>query len=97
MKGIGEQILNASSNLLGFCFVILTSLKLFNVADRTLVDEFLIVTLVLFMTSCLLSFLAIRSTEEKGKKIEKAAEFTFMTGLFLLFATTLLFAFDVLG
>jgi hypothetical protein len=36
---IAPHILNASSNLLGICFVVLTSLKVLNVAKNTIIDE----------------------------------------------------------
>lgn len=97
MKGTAEQILNASSNLLGFCLVIITSLKLFKFTEKTLVDEFMVVNLVLFITSCLLSFMALRADEVRGRKYETAAEYSFLAGLFILFLTTLLFALNVLA
>jgi len=50
------HILNASSNLLGLCFVVLTSLKLFNVAHKTVIDDLTIAATILFMASCILSF-----------------------------------------
>ncbi|WP_431198565.1 hypothetical protein ACRQ5D_28840 [Mucilaginibacter sp. P25] len=33
------HILNAASNLLGLCFVVLTSLKFLKMSDRTYIDE----------------------------------------------------------
>jgi hypothetical protein len=89
------HILNASSNLLGLCFVVLTSLKLLNISHRTILDELAGCAIVLFMTSCLLSFLAIRGSKN-GKRYEDIADFTFLIGIFLLFVTTLLFSFNVI-
>ena len=37
-KDKSPHILNASSNLLGLCFVVLTSLKLLNIAGKTIID-----------------------------------------------------------
>jgi hypothetical protein len=39
------HILNASSNLLGLCFVVLTSLKFLKLTDRTYIDETVAVAL----------------------------------------------------
>ena len=59
------HILNASSNLLGICFVVLTSLKLLNIGKTTIIDEVATVDIVAFTTSCLLSFLSLRSNSPK--------------------------------
>jgi len=92
-----SHILSASSNLLGICFILLTSLKLFNVASKTIIDEITLVAIVLFMSSCVLSFLSIRSKTNRSEKYEKIADLIFLGGLFLLFITTVLFTFDVIA
>ena len=91
------HILNASSNLLGICFILLTSLKLFNISQKTFIDEMTAGAVVLFMTSCLLSFLSIRGSAKKSRKLEKIAEYFFLLGLVVLFITTLLFSFDIVS
>jgi len=89
------HILNASSNLLGLCFVVLTSLKLLNISHRTILDELTGGAIVLFMSSCILSFLAIRGSKN-SKRYEDIADFIFLTGITLLFVTTLLFSFNII-
>ena len=54
------HILNASSNLLGLCFVVLTSLKLLDIAHKTVIDDLTVAATIFFMASCILSFLSIR-------------------------------------
>ena len=88
------HILNASSNLLGICFIVLTSLKLLNQTSKTIIDEITLGAIMLFMGSCILSFLSIRSKSNFADKLEKMADYMFITGLLLLFATTLLFSFN---
>jgi hypothetical protein len=61
------HILNASSNLLGLCFVVLTSLKLFKISQKTFIDELTSIAIVLFMASCILSFLSIRGNIKKKR------------------------------
>ena len=95
-KDKSSHILNASSNLLGFCFVMLTSLKLLKIAHRTVIDELTTLALVLFMGSCLLSFLAIRGNSH-AERFEQLADYLFVAGLVLLFLTTLLFSFNVIA
>lgn len=80
------HILNTSSNLLGFCLVILTSLKITNYSEQTLIDEFTAISAMLFMVSSLLSFLSIRSENERlSYRYEKMADFIFLGALFGIF------------
>lgn len=90
------HILNASSNLLGICFVLLTSLKVLGKSGQTIVDEISFVAVIFFMTSCYMSFLSIRSKQEKGLLLEKIADYFFLGGLTLLFITMILFMFNVI-
>jgi amino acid permease len=87
------HVLNASSNLLGLCFVVLTSLKVLKFSDTTLIDELTIGATILFMISCILSFLLIR---RNNKRYENIADLTFLLGLITLFVTTILFSFNVI-
>jgi len=90
------HILNASSNLLGLCFIVLTSLKLFNISQKTFIDELTTFAIVLFMASCVLSFLSIRGDIKKSGRFENIADYLFLTGILLLFATTILFSFNLI-
>jgi hypothetical protein len=87
------HVLNASSNLLGLCFVVLTSLKVLKFSDTTLIDELTIGATILFMISCILSFLLIRIN---NKRYENIADLTFLLGLITLFVTTILFSFNII-
>jgi hypothetical protein len=99
MNGNNEKsphILNASSNLLGICFIVLTSLKLLNKGSQTIIDDITLGAIILFMGSCIFSFLSLRSKNSFGEKLEKAADYMFIVGLLLLFITTLLFSFNLI-
>jgi hypothetical protein len=89
------HILNTSATLFGLCYVVLTSLKALKVDRETLMDEFTTVSMFLFITSCLLSFLSIRG---KGKSAvyERMAEYVFLGGLLALFVTTIFIVFNVI-
>ena len=90
------HILNTSSNLLGICFIVLTSLQVLKLKQTSLIDEFTAVATVSFMLSSLLSFLSLRSKNDNlSEKYENFADFIFMTGLSVLFITTMVITFDI--
>lgn len=92
-----QHILNTSSNLLGFCLIVLTSLKISKFSERTLIDEFIGVACILLVSSSLFSFLSIRSkTEKKAIYNEKIADNIFIAGLIFVFLITFLIAFSIL-
>ena len=100
MKNNNEKaphILNASSNLVGICFIVLTSLKVLNVSKTTIIDEVTTLAIMAFMASCLLSFLSLRSQGPRSYKLEKMADLIFISGISLLFITTILFTFDIIA
>ena len=90
------HILNASSNLLGICFIVLTSLKLLKVSQKTFIDELTSGAIVIFMASCVLSFLSIRGNIKKSGKFENIADYLFLIGIILLFLTTILFTLNII-
>lgn len=89
------HILNASSTLLGLCFVVLTSLKLRDNKEVSVIDEFTAVAILLFMTSSILSYLSMRNSKPTGKRYEKVADIIFLSGLVFLFLTTILITLNV--
>lgn len=90
------HILNTSANLLGFCFIVLTSVKVAKLHESTFIDEGAALAIVLFMSSCLLSFLAMRSKNVNSNKLESTADILFLCGLIVLFITTMLIAFNII-
>jgi hypothetical protein len=82
--------------LLGICFVVLTSLKLLKISQKTLIDEFTVLATALLMASCLLSFLAIRGSIKNGSRYEAIADYFFVAALLILFITTVLFSLDII-
>ncbi|AZA62917.1 MULTISPECIES: hypothetical protein [Chryseobacterium] len=85
MEKKSSHILNASSNLLGFSMLIITSLKITKTSHNTYLDEFAGVACVLFACSSFLSFLAIRSRKEKMEnRYEQIADYLFLSALFCI-------------
>jgi len=95
-KDKSPHILNASSNLLGLCFVVLTYLKMAGKSKTTIVDDITFVAIILFMASCFLSFLSIREDNRRSMMLEQVADVIFLSGLALLFLTTILFSFNII-
>ena len=77
------HILNAASNLLWICFVLITGLKVAGVSHGTYLDEIVIFAAVLFVSSCLLSYASIR-TEKRTGRLERLADICFLVGLICL-------------
>jgi hypothetical protein len=90
------HILNTSSTLLGFCLVVLTSLKVSRFNDITTIDEFTGIAAILLMASSLFSFLSIRTErDDLGSQYEKIADIVFLIALSLVFVITFLIAFSL--
>lgn len=91
-----HHILNTSANLLGLCFIVLTSRNILEMKAATLIDELTAFAIFSFMFSCILSFLAMRSTTSFGQKYEKYADGLFFIGLSSLFITATLITLNII-
>ncbi|MET0391772.1 MAG: hypothetical protein ABW019_01470 [Chitinophagaceae bacterium] len=89
LQNKSPHILSTSANLLGICFVVLTSLHILRLKAITLIDEFTAVAIVLFMASSILSFLSLRNTS-RSEWYEKIADWVFLAGLIDLFIITMM-------
>lgn len=90
-KSKGKHILYASTNLLGFSFIAVTTLRALRLIHTTHVDQFAAFGVVVFTVSVILSFLSIRSTNDKhSKSLENFAEYIFLLGLFTMLCLVVL-------
>jgi hypothetical protein len=89
------HILNTSATLLGLCFVVLTSISINKMNDRSLIDELTAMAILMFMVSCVLSFLSMRSHKKSGIRFEHIADLIFLTGLLFLFITTVFIVLNI--
>lgn len=87
------HILTTASNLLGFCLIVLTSIKVFGRSESTIIDEVDAIAILLFLSSCIFSFLSIRRGHEKGQRLETIADIIFLLGLVCLSVITILLVF----
>lgn len=77
-----QHILNTAANLLGFCLFVITSLHIANLTENYIIDELTSVIAVLLTCSCVFSFIAIRTADEKKeKRLETMADYFFISSL----------------
>lgn len=86
ITGKSPHILQASANLLGICFFIIVALHVTHLADRTWGDEISMAASTTFLVACLLSYISMRIKPD-NIHVERAADYVFLTGLVLVFAS----------
>lgn len=92
-----QHILNTSSNLLGFCLIVLTSLKISKLSEVSRIDELTGIACILLVSSCLFSFLSIRTSKEKlTVRYESLADYIFIVALIMVFVITFMVAFSII-
>lgn len=90
------HILSTSANLLGFCLVVITSLKVTQFGTVTIIDDVTGIAAICLMLSCILSFLSMRSdNDNRAETLEKSADWVFMTALIFLSASIVLVSFNL--
>jgi hypothetical protein len=76
------HILNSAANLLGFCLVVITSLHIADKIESEIIDELTSIVSIGLATSCILSFISIRTSDtRKERKLENMADYFFMGSL----------------
>ncbi len=91
---ISHHILPAASNLLGLCFVILSFIKVSKLGAETVIDDVLVAPILMFMISCVFSYVSIRSTHE-ADVWERTADYFFLLGLSFLTIISLIVVFEL--
>lgn len=97
MNRKSSHILSTSSNLLGFTFLVLTSIKGLGLPQGGLIDESVALCVALFASSSWLSFLSIRTEDDlRSDWYESIADYVFLAGLAVITLVTVLMAFDII-
>ncbi len=87
------HILNASSNLVGFSLIVLTSVKVLGLGSTTLIDDIAAFAVMVFIVSSFYSFLSIRTRNvNRSELYETIADYIFLGGLLLLFIASAILA-----
>ena len=91
------HILNTSTNLLGFCLIVLTSIKVAGFNHSTIIDDCTGIAAILLMASCLLSFLSLRTkNNNRSERLELIADYTFLIALICVSITIVFVSFNLL-
>jgi len=88
------HILNAATNLLGICFIIIGGLKLSNQSSNTYSDEVAWAAAVLLLVSIILSYAAIRNGVAKPWRT-RVADWSFLAGLGALMISVMIAAYQL--
>jgi len=95
LENKSQHILTTSSNLLGFCLIVLTSLKISKVNERSIIDELTGVACIFLTLSSISSFLSLRTRKEKLSGVyEKIADIIFLITLLFISFITIAIAFS---
>lgn len=77
-----QHILSTSSNLLGFCLFVITSIHINNAFKNSLIDEFTSIIALFLSVSVIFSFLSIRTNDiKKEEKLENIADIFFFISI----------------
>jgi hypothetical protein len=99
-RPLGERsphILTVSSNLLGFTFLVLSSIKSLALPGARLLDVAMASCIALFALSSFLSFLSLRTEDrEHSTAFELVADAAFFSGLLIVTIVSILLAFDII-
>jgi hypothetical protein len=86
-KDISIHIFSVSAALVGVCLTVISVVRVVITATKinTVADDILAADALLFLTSCLLAYGAMRSrTEKRMRLVERAADTVFIIGLLLM-------------
>ena len=91
---ISHHILAASTTLLGISFAVVSLIGAMGHADKTLADEFALLSLILFLGSCILAYASMR-VQKRSVAFGKIADTLFVVGLISLCLLSVLISFNV--
>jgi hypothetical protein len=94
---ISFQIFGVSATMVGVCFTVLGLFSLFQAIQKikTLIDEFITIDAIIFLISCFLSYMAIRTKESKRRfRLEKISDVVFLIALTFIVVIAVLLIFE---
>jgi hypothetical protein len=91
---VSMHVLPASATLLGLCFVVLSSIKVLGVQDKTLIDELSGAATLFFLASSIFSYASMR-TVKRAVFFERLADIIFIGGLSFLTLVSLIIIFGL--
>ncbi|NNM83733.1 hypothetical protein HKL94_00730 [Candidatus Parcubacteria bacterium] len=95
-KETTSHILTSSANLIGVCLIIITGLRISNMAKSTILDEVAAIAASLFLLSGMYAYLSMRQNASAILRHRDIADYTFLSGLTLLVITVVLISFNLI-
>jgi hypothetical protein len=96
---LSEYIFSVSAGMVGVC---ITVIGLFRLVSRSahvdsVADNLLAVDALVFLASCILSYLGLRArTRRSAKRFEQVADYLFLAGLTVVSVVGVLIAYEVI-
>jgi len=88
------DILDASSNLVGFSFILVGTIQVLGLKSTTFIDEVAAIEVVLFSLSSLFAFMSLRArTDKRSIFFEDVAAVIFFAGLSILSISSIFLVF----
>lgn len=96
-KNTSHHIIGPSSTLLGFSFLVLTSIKSLGLSRYGVTDTVSATCVVLYAISTITTFVSIRTSDQQDGRLnyEKIADFIFLAALVLTTVLSILLALDL--
>ena len=94
-KNVSHHILPTSANLMGLCFILISSIRAFGIAGKTLIDDVASIAMFAFLFSSIFSYVSMRN-KKKAIFYEKIADIVFMSGLGLITVVSFLLLFELI-
>ena len=91
-----ENVLASATGLLGFNFVVITSLHLASATQNSVIDEMTSIVSVMLIFSCIGAFIGIRTDNKSRFPYAKVADYLFILSLLGELAIILLVTFNYL-
>jgi hypothetical protein len=92
---ISHHILAASTTLLGISFAVVSLIGAMGHAEKTLADEFALLSLTLFLGSCIFAYASMR-LRGQSTALGKISDTLFIAGLISLCLLSVLISFNVI-
>ncbi|MFM2207224.1 MAG: hypothetical protein RL213_1199 [Bacteroidota bacterium] len=92
-KDLAQVMLNTAANLLGFCLIVITTLRMKDVEEARFVDKLMMLVTLLLAVSCVLSFAVLHRTDNRLKRLYSWAGYFFMASLVGILVSISLIAF----
>jgi hypothetical protein len=95
-SNIAIHVFSASTTMVGACLTVIGIINFIS-NKKTFIDEITAVDALIFLISCILSYYAIRTKDNKRRfLLEKRVDVIFLSGIFLMVLICILIAFDFL-